>query len=115
MYFFTYLSKTKEMKNIFMIFMLFVSINVFGQDFTYKIKVTNVINIESAKVVSENLRNLFRVLPTFSDSVDIFTINTNLNFDKNYIVSYLNQYGYDIDSFSKKMREQIYYKEEDKD
>lgn len=105
----------KKMKNIFMIFMLFFSINVFSQDFTYKFKVSNVSNIESAKKVSENLRNLFNVLPTFNDSEDVFIINTNLNFDKSHIVNYLSQYGFNIDTFSKRMREQIYFKEEDKD
>lgn len=96
------------MKKLILILLLIAGIAK-GQDFTYKLRLVNVTNIEEAKLVTDHLRNAFKTFPTFIDSTNTFQFNSNVNTTKIELVNYLNQYGYTISFFGKVMREEIIF------
>lgn len=101
------------MKKLILILSIFLALNTFGQDFTYKIKITNVNNIEEAKLITDPIRFKFKAFPLFNDSTDTFTFNSNVNVSYNELNDLLNIHGYTIIELKKSMRLQ-YIKEEEK-
>ena len=100
------------MKKILLIIAMCLSLNTFSQDFTYKIKINNVNNIEQAKAITDPIRFKFNSFPVFNDSTDTFIFNSNVNITQNDLIILLSNYGYELNKFIKSMRPEIIKEEE---
>ncbi len=93
------------MKKILSLF-LFLSVNTFSQDFSYKIKVANITNIQEAKLLTDPIRFKFNSFPIFNDTTDKFEFNSTSNITQIELVTLLSQHGYTLIKFEKSMRMQ---------
>lgn len=100
------------MKNIILSILIFLNLNVFSQDFTYKFNIKNVNSLSTAKEITDPLRIKFGTYPLFNDSTDTFEFNSNKNISKNDLTSLLDIYSYVLINFKKTIRSEIIKEEE---
>jgi hypothetical protein len=100
------------MKKILTILMIMMSITLFAQKYEYKIKLKDVTNMGEAKMVTDYLRSIFNVYPTFNDSTDFFEFKSDFYINKSGFEGYMTEEGYAVLFFDKK--ELIGIKEEEK-
>lgn len=95
------------MKKLILILIMFFGLHTFAQqDFTYKIKVLYVNNIEEAKAITDPIRFKFKAFPVFNDSTDTFEFNSNVNITKQDLTLLLAQHGYLLGDIKKSERAQ---------
>ncbi|MBK8926061.1 MAG: hypothetical protein IPM74_09165 [Crocinitomicaceae bacterium] len=81
------------------IFVLSMS-NSFGQDYSYSFKIDGVVDLSTAKEITDPLRELFKTYPTFIVDTQKFDFISGYEYTEEDLSSYLIEYGYYLTEFS---------------
>lgn len=98
------------MKKIIVFILLIFSSLVKAQSYEYNFTLQGVDNLGSAKIVTDDLRGIFKTYPNFNDSTDSFIFMSEVFINNADFSSIMSSKGYSVLSF--KINEAI--KEEEK-
>lgn len=85
------------MMKIFYVIICLIGTNLaFSQDYHYKFSLNGVVDLATAKEITDPLREKFICYPSFNDSSDFFEFNSINEITLNDLQLYLLPYGYTI-------------------
>lgn len=87
-------------KLLLILIFIFSLSSSFGQDYSYSFKISGVVDLATAKEITDPLRDLFDTYPIFVVETQNFNFISGNEFTEEDLSSFLIEYGYYLTDFS---------------